>query len=217
MRKALLILGLGVLVLLILSIINIKSTFSHVVDNNAKININGGAGNINFTSNSNNQTVSGYFSHKFFSKINFVNNSNVLNTTSPKVNASINLPKDITFSEVTLNLGAGNLVLDLRTANIQKFSINSGSSNVKLTLPQDVSSKFDIAIGAGNLELVIPINGKIEGIKIISASLTNMNLSDIWVKTSDGIQTKDFQKAKITSTIDLSKSMSVNLDISSIE
>ena len=40
-----------------------------------------------------------------------------------------------------------------------------------------------------------------------------MNLGDLWVKVLDGIETKDFNKAKITSIIDLSKGGSVNLDI----
>lgn len=217
MKKILIILGILVLALIIVNGINIKSNYSYKISDNSKIKINGGAGNVNFTSNSNESTLSGYFNHKIFSEIGFVQNSNEFNLTASKVNGNVDLPKNTKFAEISLALGAGNLDLDLKMTNVQELSLSSGASNVRLVLPQDISSKFNLAIGSGNLDLVIPTNGKIEGVKIISTSLTNMNLGEAWVKTADGIQTKDFQKAKLTSIIDLTKGGSVSLNISSVE
>ena len=217
MKKVFISLGILVLALIIVNGVNIKSNYSYKISDNSKIKINSGTGNINFTSNSKDSTLSGYFNHKIFSKIGFFQNSNEFNLTTSKVNGNVDLPKNTKFSEISLALGAGNLDLDLKMTNVQELLLSSGASNIRLVLPQDVSSKFNLAIGSGNLDLVIPMNGKIEGVKIISASLTNMNLGEAWIKTSDGIQTKDFQKAKITSIIDLTKGGSVNLNITSIE
>lgn len=217
MKRTFIFLGVLVLMLIVINAINIRSSYLYKISDNSKIKINGGAGNINFTSNSKDSTLSGYFNHKLFSKISFAQDSNDFNLTAPKVNGNVDLPKNVKLSEVSLVLGAGNLDLDLKLAKVQELSLSSGASSVRLVLPQDISSKFNLAIGSGNLDLVIPMNGKIEGVKIISTTLTNMNLGEAWTKTSDGIQTKDFQKAKVTSTIDLTKGGSVSLNITSVE
>lgn len=213
MKKIFLAIGILVLVFIILNLINIKSNFSYPVSDSAQINVKAGAGNLNFGSTSNKSTVSGYFSHKIFSKVEFNLASNNLALDSSKVNGEVNLPSDISFSNISLTLGAGNLDLNLKESKVDNFFVTSGASNVKLTLPQNSSSKFNFVIGAGNLSLVVPTSGELDGIKIISTSLSNMNLGDLWVKVADGIETKDFNKAKVTSIIDLSKGGSVNLDI----
>lgn len=213
MKKLLSILGIAIVVFLIFNFINVKSSFSHKVSNLANINIKTGTGNLNFNSSSEKSLVTGYFNHKLFNNPNFTVGSNGLALNTNKANGEIDLSKDINFSNISLAFGAGDIDLNLKETTIDDFSFTSGASNVKLVLPQDSSSKFTFIIGAGNLNVVIPINGKLDGIKIISQSLSNMNLGSLWVKVSDGIETKDFNKAKVTSIIDLSKGGSVSLDI----
>lgn len=213
MKKILLVIGLIIIVFLVLNFITIKSTFSHKVSNSEVINIKAGTGNFNFNTSSEKSVVSGYFNHTLLNNTGFTNNSNELDLNTNKANGEIDLPNNINFSNISLVLGAGNLDLNLKGTNINDFSLTSGASNIKLVLPQDTSSKFTFTIGAGNLNAVIPTNGKLDGIKIISQSLSNMNLGSLWVKMPDGIETKDFNKAKVTSIIDLSKGGSVNLDI----
>lgn len=213
MKKVFLAVGIFVLVFVILNLINIESDFSYQVSDSARINIKVEAGNINLGSTSNKSTVFGYFSHKIFSKAEFDQASNSLAFDLSKVNGEMNLPRDINFSNIFLTLGAGNLDLNLKESKVDNFFVTSGASNVKLTPPQNSSSKFNFVIGAGNLSLIVPTSGELDGIKIISTSLSNMDLGELWVKVADGIETKDFNKAKVTSTIDLSKVGSVNLDI----
>jgi len=139
--------------------------------------------------------------------------SNTLNLKAEKASGEIYLPTDIVFSNISIIMGAGNLDFNLKQAKVTKFSMTSGASNVKLILPQDVSSRFDFTIGAGNLNLIIPTNGELDGVKIISPFLSNMKLGELWVRVADGIETKNFDKAKVTSIIDLSKTGTVNLNI----
>ena len=213
MKKLLLILGVFAVVFVVLNFVNIKSPFSHQVSNSTNINIKAGSGNLNFNSSVEKSLLSGYFNHTLLNNIGFTTNANELNLSANKINGEVDLPNNVNISNISFVLGAGNLDLNLKGASINDFSITSGASNIKLVLPQDSSSKFTFTIGAGNLDVVIPINGKLDGVKIISQSLSNMNLGDLWVKTADGIETKDFDKAKITSIIDLSKGGSVNLTL----
>lgn len=217
MKKLLLILGIIATVFLVLSNINIKSSFSRQVSDSAYINIKAGSGNLLFNSTTAKSLVSGYFNHTLLNNVGFTGNANMLDLNTNKVNGEIDLPSDINFSNISLVFGAGNLDLNLKQTNINDFSLTSGASNIKLVLPQDSSSKFTFTIGAGTLNVVIPMNGKLDGIKIISPSLSDMNLGSLWVKTPDGIETKDFSKANVTSIIDLSKGGSVSLDITTTE
>lgn len=213
MKKIFLILGLIAVIFVVLNLINIKSNFSYPVSDSAQISIKAGAGNLNFASSATKSTISGYLNHKILDNAGFTLSSNILELNTKKANGELDLPSDINFSNISIILGAGNLDLNLKQAKTPNFSVTSGASNVRLVLPQDLSSKFEFTIGAGNLDLVIPTSGNLDGIKIISLSLSNMNLGDLWVKVADGIETKDFNKAKITSIVDLSKGGSVNLNI----
>jgi hypothetical protein len=87
--------------------------------------------------------------------------------------------------DLTINVGAGDLTLDLEGLDIRSLKIEAGAGSVEVTLPDKGQIDVDVDLGMGNVSIDVP--DSMEVLAQFDVALTNLDISHRLVKGEEDI------------------------------